>query len=491
MLRRVLAEVPQRLLEEVGIRLHREVVGRLDVDRDAVVRPQLGRDLAQQRGDSDGLDARRLGPRVGAREREHRPREARETPRLALDVGEEAVALDGILLRAGLQDLDRADDRRQRRAQLVRGVRDELALGELAPLLLGEVVDDEQRPVGVGLGRDADDAVRVVLVGRHVHVGGRRALLEERLRELAEAEAGPRLGQRVSLREPSAEQPPRLGVRVVDDEILVDREHSLVQALEQQLQSVALGLEAPERAAELAPHPVEALREQAELVAEAVVQRRLEVAARDRLRRDGQPPQPQRDQLREEEADDDADHAGDHACAERLAVDGVDRFGDVGEPRDRDERRAAVRDARDVDAAVRGSAAELLARKRGRHGVALELRRACVGGGGRRGTSASSGSGGAFAARCAVLQRDLLAVAAKRVLRAVGELRDDDRGRRRGHDRERNPEPPAHADERPEHSRIVGFPACRKATRSIAPRRGSRFSSDRRSRSRRRIRARR
>ena len=63
---------------------------------------------------------------------------------------------------------------------------------------------------------------------------GAERSLEEALRELAEAEAGPRLGQRVSLREPAAEEPPRLGVREVDDEILVDREHSLVEALEQQ-----------------------------------------------------------------------------------------------------------------------------------------------------------------------------------------------------------------------------------------------------------------
>ncbi len=424
-----------------------------------------------------------------ASEREHRPREARETPRLALDVGEEAVALGGILLRAGLENLDRADDRRERRAQLVRGVRDELALGELAPLLLGEVVDDEERPVGVGLRRDPDDAVRVVLVGRDVDVRRRRALLEEGLRELAEPEAGPRLGQRVSFREPAAEQPPRLGVRVVDDEILVDREHSFVQALEEELETVALGLEPAERAAELPPHPVEALCEQTELVAEAVAHRRLEVATRDRLRRDGQPPQPQRDQLREEEPDDDADHAGDHARAERLAVDGVDRLGDVGEPHDRDERVAVVRDTGDVDAPVRRSPAERLACERGRHGVALDPR-VRLGGGAEDLVAVSELCGRSLRGVLGVRQRDLLAVVAKRVLGPVGELRHDERGRDRGHERERDPEPPAHPDERPTHSRIVGFPACRKATRSIVPPRGCRCSSARRSRSRHRIRAR-
>ncbi len=168
------------------------------------------------------------------------------------------------------------------------------------------------------------------------------------------------------------------------------------------------------------------MREQAELVAEAVAHRRLEVAARDRLRRNDQPAQPQRDELREEEADDDADHAGDHACAERLAVDGVDRLGDVGQPHDRDECGAAVRDARDVNAAVGGAAAEPLARERGRHGVALELRPRLRGG--AEDVQIVRELGG----RCLLrkprfLQRDLLAVAAKRVLRPVGELRDDDR----------------------------------------------------------------
>ena len=99
----------------------------------------------------------------------------------------------------------------------------------------------------------------------------------------------------------------------MDDEILVDREHSLVQPLEQEPQPVALGLEAAEPAAQLAAHPFEAVREQPELVAEAVAERRLEVALRDRFRRGRQPAQTQRDELGEEEPDDDADHACDHA----------------------------------------------------------------------------------------------------------------------------------------------------------------------------------
>ena len=247
------------------------------------MRNEPGRHLPQERRELDRLDPRQLLSRVRAGERQHRPGEPREPARLPLDVGEEAVPLGGILLRSRLQHLDGADDCRQRRAQLVRGVRDELALGELPPLLLGQVVDDEQGPVRLGLGGDADDAVRVLLVGCHVHLRDGRPFVEQPRGELAELEALPRLRQRVSLSDPAAEQSARLGVRKVDDEILVDRQHSLVQPFEEELQAVALGLDTSEGAAQLAAHPVEALREGAELVPEEVAERRLEVALGDCL----------------------------------------------------------------------------------------------------------------------------------------------------------------------------------------------------------------
>ena len=137
----------------------------------------------------------------------------------------------------------------------------------------------------------------------------------------------PRLGQRVSLLHAAAEQTARLRVREVDDQVLIDREHPLVQAFEQEPQPVALRLDAAEGAAQLATHPVEVLRECAELVAEAVMERRLEVSVRDRLGRRAEAAQTQRDELSEQESDDDADHAGDHARPERFAVHRVDRLG--------------------------------------------------------------------------------------------------------------------------------------------------------------------
>src|SRR5919197_4808458 len=54
---------------------------------------------------------------------------------------EEPLALGWILPGAGFQRRDRATDRRDRGPQLVRGVRDELAIGPLDALAVGHVVE--------------------------------------------------------------------------------------------------------------------------------------------------------------------------------------------------------------------------------------------------------------------------------------------------------------------------------------------------------------
>ena len=330
-------------------------LGDLDVDGDAGVRLELGRHVPQERRELDGLDARLLLPRVRPRERQHRAREPREPARLALDMPEEAVALDGILLRARLEHLDRADDRRQRRAQLVRGVRDELPLGELPPLLLGQVVDDEQRPVRLGLGRDPGDPVGVLLVRRHVHLRHGRPLVEEALGELAQPEALPRVRQRV----PFASLPPS-SRRASAFAKWTTRSWSIVStpSCSRSSSSCSRSRSASRRRNER--RSWRRIRSKlwassAELVAEPVVERGLEVAVRDRLGGRAQTTQPQRDQLREQEPDDDADHAGDHARPERLAVDGVDRRRNVRPLADRDERPAPVGDRGHERPAVRRS----------------------------------------------------------------------------------------------------------------------------------------
>ena len=108
-------------------------------------------------------------------------------------------------------------------------------------------------------------------------------------------------------------------------------------------QAVALALDAAERAAQLSAHPLEVVRERAELVAEAIVERRLEVAERERLRRDREAAQAECDQLCEHEADEDADQAGDHAGAQRLVVHGPDRRRDVGARAEHDEAPSPAR----------------------------------------------------------------------------------------------------------------------------------------------------
>ena len=190
------------------------------------------------------------------------------------------------------------------------------------------------------------------------------------------------------------------------------------------------------------------------------------------------------------------------ARAQRLAVDRVDGLGRRRLRADRHEHFAAVvRDRRHERPPVGCPLGEVAAGGRGAHGLAHERRLGGRGTGRREELEADVAlqlarhlvegrrrdvlPGGCLR----VVQRDLLGVIAERVLRAVRELGDHDRRRRRRHDGERDPEPPANSDEGLRHGSIVGFHACPKAIRSIARPGGCRFSSASASRSRRRIRA--
>ena len=84
---------------------------------------------------------------LGACDEQQGPCQPSQAIRLSLDQLEELVADGGLVLRAGLQHLDRGDDRRQRRAQLVRRVRRELALRPLVALALGLVRDHQDRRI--------------------------------------------------------------------------------------------------------------------------------------------------------------------------------------------------------------------------------------------------------------------------------------------------------------------------------------------------------
>ena len=191
------------------------------------------------------------------------------------------------------------------------------------------------------------------------------------------------------------------------------------------------------------------------------------------------------------------------ARAERLAVDRVDRLGDVGrQPADRDERRAVVRDRRDVTSRRRRfplttfSPAEAVA-----DGLALESGSAGgepVGAKSLRLTFPCS----SLATRSRVVGVTFLRAAACASCSATSSPW------RRNASSERSENwattiavdvAATTANAIPSHQRtpmkgfgtcsIVGFPACRKAIRSIAPRQRLQVLVGSRSRSRRRIRA--
>ena len=69
-------------------------------------------DIGQQRPERDDLDGGRLGQRLCASEQQQGPRQTDEPRALPVEMREKAVARLRILLRATLEDLDRARDRR-------------------------------------------------------------------------------------------------------------------------------------------------------------------------------------------------------------------------------------------------------------------------------------------------------------------------------------------------------------------------------------------
>ena len=223
-------------------------------------------------------------------------------------MAEEPIALDRVVLRPRLQHLDRAADRGQRRAKLVRRVRDELALGALAALALGHVGQHEHGRLDARLDRDADDAVGVLGVGGRTRLERDRAATEEADRERSQRRLAPRVGQLVARGQRVGPQDPsRRAVRVADREIAVDEHDALVQALEQVLEPMVLGGQLLERLAQPLAHAVDRHAEIAELVAPLRLELDVEVACCDRTRSRADPTQPPHDQDRDHDAGDRAD----------------------------------------------------------------------------------------------------------------------------------------------------------------------------------------
>ena len=180
----------------------------------------------------------------------------------------------------------------------MRRVRDELALGLPAALLLGDVGEDEHDEIGRRRGH-ADERDRGAVLPPAPGLGDRGALDEQPLRDAAERQAGVRLRQRRALLERHVrEQQPGVLVRELDAQVAVDGEHALVQLLEQPLEPVALRAQLLERLAEARPHAVDRDGELADLVVQARIELAREVALLDRRRGGADALQPPRDQRR-------------------------------------------------------------------------------------------------------------------------------------------------------------------------------------------------
>ena len=100
--------------------------------------------LFNQLAKHDLLATRNLLVRLGPSQHEQRRCQSVQAARLPLNMADEPVTLLWHFAGSGLQTLDRTRDRRQRRSQLVGGVRDELALRAAAPLSIRDIVQHEQ-----------------------------------------------------------------------------------------------------------------------------------------------------------------------------------------------------------------------------------------------------------------------------------------------------------------------------------------------------------
>jgi hypothetical protein len=210
-------------------------------------------------------------------------------------------------------------------------------------LRLADVGEDEQRQAG-GRSRDAHDRDRLLVLDRDARLRKLGVLAEQRRRQVPQPEAGPRGRQRaVHDQDVASEQPMRPRVREAHVEVPVDRDDALVQLLEEAAEAVAVGGQLLERVAEPAPHPVDAERERADLVAEPARQRRIELAAFDRCGGLADPLETSGDQGRREQPGDRGGKQRPERGAHDLVAKDGDRRAVGGRPRRvRDERLRAI-----------------------------------------------------------------------------------------------------------------------------------------------------
>ena len=120
------------------------------------------------------------------------------------------------------------------------------------------------------------------------------------------------------------------------------QQHTLVQAVEQPLEPVAVPLERVEELLELPAHALDRPGEAADLVREAVVGVDVEVAVADRLRRPRDPREAARDQRRDQQAERGAERECEQRGLEELVTHDPELLAQVGPERVGDDCAAAA-----------------------------------------------------------------------------------------------------------------------------------------------------
>ena len=143
------------------------------MQRDAAIARQRFQAVGHLAHDRHQID-RRVGPamriELDARQRQQIVDQARHAPSLFLHDRQEALARLGILARRSLQRLDEAEQRRERRAQFMAGIGDEVGAHFLDPAQRRQVVERHQHQIGphrVGGALDRHDDGLEPAVERH------------------------------------------------------------------------------------------------------------------------------------------------------------------------------------------------------------------------------------------------------------------------------------------------------------------------------------
>ncbi len=286
--------------------------------------------------------------RLELRELQHVLDQTLEALRVSLDDVEEPVGGRRVLEGAGLQRLGGRPDGRDRRAQLVRGVGDEVAAKRLQPAELGHVDEDQQEPLVVtGQRGGLHQETSRLEAGELDLDGGIVGSLAGAIDDGVELRVPHRLDEELA-DGVGAEQERRPERRVHQDDppVAIDHDDALVHRLEDAALQIALGAELAERGREASGETVEGLAQAGELVVARKTRADFEVPLCHATGRVGELPHrrghPLGQHVREDEGEDQRDAASQPDEAPHVALGGVDLaegHGDADDPRDGTSRR--------------------------------------------------------------------------------------------------------------------------------------------------------